>query len=642
MAAPPSSNFFTDNDDLVFQFHHGIRWAEIVELLENGYTLPDGPKNLDEAKAFYEEAIAAVGEYAAREIAPRAAAIDRQGTRLVDGEVVFGEELETVFRGMRELGLFGLTVPRELGGSNAPTALYFIACELIARADVSVMTHFSFHGGIASAMLVYADREGSSVYENGVLRKTRWEKEIREIAAGENFGCMVLTEPGAGSDLAAIRTTAVERDGRWYLNGEKIFITSGHGQYQFVLAKTEEEGGLKALSLFLVPRKIEKDGRLVDNVKITKVEEKLGHHGSATCSLLYEDSVGELVGRRGEGFQLMTVLMNAARVGVGLEAIGNAEAAWRMAKVYASERVTMGKPIAQHELIAEKLVDMETWIRALRALAFDAINAVELSNRLEQKLRFAPPSDPVERARLESRQRRMAKRARRLTPLLKYMAAEKSVEICRDAMQIFGGMGYIDETGVHKLLRDALVMPVYEGTSQIQALMAFKDHLLWSIRNPAGFVRKAARARLLARTAASPLAREVHKADALLHGATETILLRIFGKKIRSEWEGGLKGKQPAELGRYLARRFLRRWDVRADFSLGLLHAERLTRILADVAIGKTLVRQAERFPERRRLAERFVHKMLPRVEALVREIERADESVFEAIAEERARGRTA
>src|SRR5690606_32724385 len=143
--------------------------------------------------------------------------------------------------------------------------------------------------------------------------KTRWEKEVRKIAAGESFGCMVLTEPGAGSDLAAIRTTAELRDGKWYLNGEKIFITSGHGQYQFVLAKTEKEGGLQALSLFLVPRKIERDGRLVDNVRITKVEEKLGHHGSATCSLQYEDSVGELVGERGQGFQLMLMLMNSAR-----------------------------------------------------------------------------------------------------------------------------------------------------------------------------------------------------------------------------------------------------------------------------------------------------------------------------------------
>ncbi|WP_373048014.1 acyl-CoA dehydrogenase family protein [Vulgatibacter sp.] len=640
--ASDSSNFFRDNEDLLFQFEQGLKWEEIVELTENGYTLPDGPKNLDEARGFYDEVMDATGEFAAKEIAPRAARIDAKGTHLENGDVVFSEELDAVFAGLKELGLYGLSIPRELGGSNCPMALYFVAGELMARADVSVMTHFSFHGGIASAMQLYADKEGSTVYENGRIVKTRWEREIAEIAAGENFGCMVLTEPGAGSDLAAIRTTAEERDGKWYLNGEKIFITSGHGQYQFVLAKTEKEGGLKGLSLFLVPRRIERDGKQVDNVVVTKVEEKLGHHGSATCSLQYEDSVGELVGKRGQGFELMLLLMNSARIGVGFEAIGNAEAALRMARDYATERVTMGKPIAQHELVAEKLLDMEIWIRAMRALAFEAVNAVEISTKLELKLRNDPPADPDEKARLEQRQKRLTRRARRLTPLLKLITSEKSVEISRDAMQIFGGMGYIDETGAHKLLRDALVMPVYEGTTQIQALMATKDHLLWAVRDPGGFVRRAARARLLSRTASTPLARDVNRADAILHSTTETILLRIFGKKVRSEWEGGLRGKEPTQMGRYLARQFLRQWDVKADFSHGLLHAERLARILTDVAIGKILVRQAERFPERRQLAERFVRKMLLRVEATAREIEASDDSVFESIAAQQEKAETA
>lgn len=645
--ANESSNFFRDNDDLVFQFHHGLKWEEIVELTEAGYRLPDGPKNLEEAKAFYEEVLHAAGAFAAKEIAPRAAKIDSTGARLENGEVIEPKEFDQIFEGLKELGLMGLTVPRELGGSNAPLALYFLASEMIARGDVSVMTHFGFHGGIASAMQLYSAREGSSEYRDGQLVKTRWEKAIREIAAGEQFGCMVLTEPGAGSDLGAIRTRAELRDGVWYLNGEKIFITSGHGQYQFVLARTEKgsEGGLdglKGLSLFLVPRKLERNGKLVDNVVVTKVEEKLGHHGSATCSLAYEDSVGELVGERGQGFELMLVLMNSARIGVAFEAIGNAEAAYRMADAYAQDRVTMGKPIAQHELVAEKLLDMDIWIRAMRALAFEALNAVEISTRLDMKLRTEPPEDPEELARLKSRNQKLSRRARRLTPLLKYITSEKSVEIARDAMQVFGGMGYIDETGVHKLLRDALVMPVYEGTSQIQALMATKDHLLWTARDPAGYLRRGARARLLAHTAPDELVREVNRADAILHGATETIMLRIFGQKVKAEWEGGLRGKDPTAWGRYLAKQFLRQWDVKADFSQGLLHAERLTRILTDVAIGKALVKQAERFPQRRRLAELFVRKMLLRVEAVAKEIEHTDTSVFESIAARQDRARSA
>ncbi|HWV38865.1 MAG TPA: acyl-CoA dehydrogenase family protein [Vulgatibacter sp.] len=636
-----STNFFRDNEDLLFQFEHGLPWAEIVELTENGYTLPDGHRTLEEALAFYRDVMEATGEFVAREIAPRAARIDEKGTRLENGEVVFSDELNAIFQGMKELGLYGLSSPRELGGSNAPNALYFVANELIARGDVSVMTHFGFHGGISASLLSYAIREGSIRIQDGHITETRFEKEMKEIAAGDAFGCMVLTEPGAGSDLAAIRTKAVERDGKWYLNGEKIFITSGHGQYQLVLARSEDPEvapGLKGLSLFLVPRVIERDGERIHNVAVTKVEEKLGHHGSATCSLQYEDSVGELIGERGQGFELMLFLMNAARIGVSMEAVGNAEAAWRKAKAYAAERWTMGKPIDRHELIAEKLLDMETWIPAMRALAFEAIHAVEVSQRLDMRLRTEPPSDPQALAAMKTRQAKLARKARRLTPLLKYVTSEKSVEIARDAMQIFGGMGYIDETGVHKLLRDALVMPVYEGTSQIQALMATKDHLLWAARDPAGFLRRGARTRLLARTANTQLLRDVYRADAMVFSATESIMLKIFGKKVRSEWEGGMVGKDPAAWGRYLKRRFLRQWDARNDFSLGLLHAERLTRMLADVAMGKVLAKQAREFPHRQELAERFIHKMLLRVEATAREIDHTDDSVFRAIARKPAK----
>ncbi len=553
-----------------------------------------------------------------------------------------------MFDRARELGVYGIAIPRELGGSNCPLAVYFLSNELIARGDVSVMTHVGFHGGIAATILLYSVREGSATYENGRLTSSRFEGTIREIVEGKNFGCMVLTEPGAGSDLAALKTRAVERDGAWRLNGEKIFITSGHGHYQLVLAKTEDEkssaddlGGLKALSLFMVPRTLEKNGERVKNVQVTKVEEKLGHHGSATVSLLYEDSWGELIGKRGEGFEYMLALMNSARINVGFESIGLAEAAYRQARAYAQERWAMGKPIAQHELVAEKLLDMQMWISAVRALGVEALNALEVSQRLEFKLKQAPPQNPEEVARLKARQQKLSRKARRLTPLLKYIAAEKAVEIARDAVQIHGGMGYIDETGAHKYLRDAIVLPIYEGTSQIQALMATKDHLLWSARDPAGFLRRFTRARVLARTANSPLMREVYRADSYVYRTTETIMLRIFGKKLKGEWEG-IKGKDLADWGRYLTRDFLRRWDVKADFSHGLLHAERLTRMLADVAIAKVLAHQAERFPERAELAERFITRAVQRVESVGREIELCDDSVFKAIAASLSQEKTA
>ncbi|HVE83978.1 MAG TPA: acyl-CoA dehydrogenase family protein [Myxococcales bacterium] len=641
-----SSNFFLDNDDLRFQVKHGVEWEALARLAESDFTLPDGPRSAEEAVAFYTDVISAAGEVAAKEIAPRAPAIDSgHGARFENGDVKLGPELQKAKEAVTAVGLYGVSAPRELGGSNCPAAVYFILNELLGRADPGALSDFSFHAGVTLAMRAYSAREGTARVENGRVVQTRWDDAIRKICAGEESGCMVMTEPGAGSDLAAIRTRAVPRGGKWYLDGEKIFITNGHSQHHFVLARSEEEhgsDGLKALSLFWVPRWLERDGKRVENVKVTKVEEKMGHHGSPTCSLLYEQSEGELVGRRGQGFELMLFLMNSARLAVGLEAIGNAEAAYRAALGYASERRAMGKPICQHELIAERLMDMETWLAALRAMAFDAINAAELSQALAIKLQYAPPSEPLKLAELTAQQARASRKARRLTPLVKYAAAEKGVEIARDAMQIHGGMGYINETGVHRYLRDALVMPIYEGTSQIQALMATKDHLMAAVRNPAGFLRRSTRARVMARTADGELARMVARAEVALASATEKLLLRIFGTKLRAEWERGVKGKDARAAGQYLKEEFLRHWDARADFSHGLLHAERMTKLLADVAMGKVLLKQAERFPERRALAERFIRRMVLRTEAVSREIAESDDAVFERIASEQARAKSA
>jgi hypothetical protein len=241
---------------------------------------------------------------------------------------------------------------------------------------------------------------------------------------------------------------------------------------------------------------------------------------------------------------------------------------------------------------------------------------------------------------MKAMQSKASKKARRLTPLLKYVAAEKGVEIARDTMQIHGGMGYINEAGVHRYLRDALVMPIYEGTSQIQALMAAKDHLTAAVKNPAAFLRRSVRARLLARTAEGDLAKMVGRADAALASATEKLMLRIFGTKLKHEWEYGVKEKDARAAGQYLKDELLRHWDARADFSHGLLHAERLTRLLADVAIGKVLLKQANRFPERRDLAGRFIRRMVLRAEATAREIHESDDAVFERIAAAQSQSR--
>jgi alkylation response protein AidB-like acyl-CoA dehydrogenase len=628
-----SANYFLDNKDLRFQFEHGIDWKEIVELTEAGYTLPDGHATLEDAMEFYTMVMESVGEFAGDFIGPRLLKIDTQGNHLVDGKVVSGEALMEVYEGLRERELFGMPIPRELGGSNCPMSVFFATGEVLGRADVSVMTHFSFHGGIGLAMLMYAAHEGSLKVENGQVVETRWENAIREIAAGQSWGAMVLTEPGAGSDLGRIRAKAEKRDGKWYLTGEKIFITSGHGQWHIVLAKTDiddpkaKKDPLKQLSLFMVPQFLERDGETVRNFEVTKVEEKVGHHGSATCSLQYENSECELIGKEGEGFKLMLTLMNNARVGVGFESIGICEAAMRQARAYAAERVTMGQTIDRHPIVAEMLMDMELDVAGLRALAFAASNYVELSSKLDMKLLVDPPTDPDERKAMKRKAKKYGMRGRILTPLLKYAAAEGAVRIARQNMQVIGGPGYISEVGADKLLRDALVLPVYEGTSQIQALMCLKDNMTQALSKPGPFAREAARLTFLAATTHDEAEKLFYKAEASLYQALLTILARIASGKLRRT----VADKGIAEIGQFAK---MSNWDPKIDFTQGLVHAERFTRAKADVETARILLDQAKQFPERRLLAERFMRRMAPRVGREVDAILANDNTVLEWIAD--------
>jgi hypothetical protein len=223
-------------------------------------------------------------------------------------------------------------------------------------------------------------------------------------------------------------------------------------------------------------------------------------------------------------------------------------------------------------------------------------------------------SDPgsLEAKRLEQELARRKRKARRVTPLLKYLAAEKAVEMARRAIQIHGGVGYTREYPAEKLLRDAIVMPIYEGTSQIQALMAMKDTLGGILKNPQGFLTKSAQARWRSLSARDPLERKVARIEALSYGAQQHLVSRTASDKLRAVVE------QP--LGRW-SEAFKKNWDPKRDFAFAMLHAERLIRILADVSISRILLEQAKRFPERRELLERYTERAEPRCRALHEEI---------------------
>lgn len=613
------ANFFQDNEDLQYYFDEGLDWGPIAEITELGFRRTDGFKNAAEAVAFYREVAATFGELFAEEVAPHALEIDRDGVLFDGKEASFPPRLQAIMEQIRKMELHGLTLPRDLGGQNAPMLLYFIASEIMARADVSVMAHYGFHGGIAMAMLIFSILEGTTDFDpqTGEIRSTRWGKEIAEIVSGKAWGCMDITEPDAGSDMAALRTVGEQdADGNWFVTGQKIFITSGHGKYHFVIARTEKAAagglGLDGLSMFLVPTYEDlPDGTRRRIVSLDRVEEKLGHHGSVTAALTFERAPAMLVGKRGDGFKHMLTLMNNARLGVGFESLGLCEAAWRKARAYAAERPSMGKTIDKHEMIADTLDEMESDIEGIRAIAMHAAWHEELGAKKSLLGRFAVSSE-LDAKRLERESRAHKATARRMTPLLKYLAAEKAVEMARKCVQIHGGNGYMREFGAEKLLRDAIVMPIYEGTSQIQSLMAMKDTLGGIMKNPRDFVARVAQARWRALSSRDGLERRVAKIQQLSLAAQQYLITRTATDKVRS-----LTGLPLTEW----PDAFLKNWNPKRDFAYAMLHAERLTRLLADEAICEILLVQARKHPKRRAVLERYLERAEPRARALHEQI---------------------
>jgi alkylation response protein AidB-like acyl-CoA dehydrogenase len=608
------ANYFKDNADLQFYFEKYLNWEPLVEITEFNWKARDGFKNTQEALESYRSILEMMGDFVSSEIAPHALEVDKRDVELVDGEAVFPPKLAQIFDRIRDLQIHGLNVPRELGGLNCPMVIYFMAAELMARAEVSVMAHHSFHGGIAMAMLVFSITEGTTDFDavKGEITKTRWQEYIAEIIRGDAWGCMDITEPNAGSDMARIRTVGEQdANGNWYVTGQKIFITSGHGKYHFVIARTEPAAsehdafaGLKGLSMFLVPAYTEDAKGRHRIVTLDRIEEKMGHHGSVTGALSFDRAPAQLVGKRGEGFKYMLMLMNNARLGVGFESLGICETSYRMAAAYAEERVSMGKPIGRHEMIADYLDEMRTDIQGIRALAMHGAYHEEMSHKTALAIRFLAQPGSEKEKELKRAERYHQKQARRVTPLLKYLASEKAVEMSRRCIQLHGGSGYIKEIGAEKLLRDALVMPIYEGTSQIQSLMAMKDTLGGALKNWQGVISRPVKARWEASTARDPLEKRVARIQALSLSAQNHLLAKTVGAKL-----GGLSGKPVATW----LDEVTKNWDPKRDFALAMLHAERLTKLLADEAVVELLLDQAKKFPERREVLERYLDRAEPR-----------------------------
>lgn len=635
-----STNFYSDNEDLQYYFEKGVDWDKLVRLSEMNYKAPDGHRTLDEATGFYKEILNMFGEFIAKEVAPYAKDYDEKGVQLVDGEAVESEEWVRAFDQMAQLGIHGLATPREFGGMNAPVLLFYLNCEIIARADVSAMTHMSFHAAIALALLVYSFHEGSATFDADKLQITdsRFREYIEEITAGAAGGAMDITEPDAGSDMAMLKAKAAQdEDGTWRITGNKIFITSGHNKYHIVIARTEEDLslGLKGLSLFVVKAyEDQPDGTRERYVDIVRIEDKLGHNGSATCALEFDNTKAELLGERGEGFKLMLLLMNNARVGVGFECLGLMESARRMAKAYAAERVSMEKTIDQHEMIASYLDDMEVEAAALRAMCVHAGFHEEYAQKLNMLGRSAIeggvriPELGLESVKdVDEAYTTHQWEARRITPLLKYYGGEYSVKHAQQCIQIHGGAGYTKDYGAEKLFRDAMVLPIYEGTSQIQALMAMKDSLMRVIDKPQEFLGQVAHARWLSVAAKDPEERRVARLRVQSLGAVRTLLQRTISAKFKDIRNLPITKWKDAFV----------QMDPKRDFAFAMLHAERLIQLQINSTVAELFLAQAQEHEERRELLKRWLEKSEPHSRMLVDEIQNVGAYTFNRLQKEQA-----
>jgi len=289
------------------------------------------------------------------------------------------------------------------------------------------------------------------------------------MASGAKTGAMVLTEPDAGSDLQAVKVRGYEdAEGNWFVQGVKRFITNGCGDVLLVLARTEPEiSDGRGLSLLLVDR-----GK---RVKIRRLEDKLGIHGSPTCEIFFDDAPAKLIGERQRGLvTYVWSLMNGARVGIAAQSLGIAEAAFRVARDYAHHRRQFGTAVENFPALRELISDMQVDIQAARAITYHAGFCVDVEYGALRKLAFGEVSDKDEQKRLKTDSRRYKRLNAMLTPMSKYYASEMSMRVANGAVSVLGGSGYMRDYPVERHLRDSRITTIYEGTTQLQVAAAVR------------------------------------------------------------------------------------------------------------------------------------------------------------------------
>ncbi len=411
---------------------------------------------LDEAAKF-------VGEV----VAPLNRDGDEIGAQWQDGKVTMPPGFQAAYQMFWQAGWPALSAATEDGGQGLPSVLEIMLYEMLSGAN---------HGWTMAPGLLHGAYECIKHYANPSIKETYLSK----VGTGEWLATMCLTEPHAGSDLGLSRTKATpQSDGRYTLNGTKIFISGGEHDLtdnivHLVLARLPDAPmGPKGLSLFLVP-KFYPDGQR-SAVHCDRIEEKMGLHGSPTCVMRFDDALAEIIGEPGKGLNAMFVMMNAARLHVAMQGIGLLDAAWQKADAYAKERRQMRAPLSKVSKVSKDSNKVKSAAEADFIIAHPAIRRIlDTQRSWVDGGRVLAYQTAVELDRIKHADKDTAAKANRwcalVTPVMKAAFTHQAFHGGSDCLQVFGGHGYVREWGIEQIVRDARVAMIYEGTNEIQAI----------------------------------------------------------------------------------------------------------------------------------------------------------------------------
>ncbi len=430
-------NFYTDNENLSFYLHHPDM-EQVVAVKEKNYaeagSHPEAPANAEEAVAQYDMVMRLLGDIAGDVIAPNAEEVDHVGPSLVDGHVEYAPGTRRNLDALIQSGLYGMALERKYNGLNFPRVVEVMAAEMIARADVGFAT-------------IWGLQDCAETIQHFACEELK-DKYLPRIYEGATCS-MDLTEPDAGSDLQSVRLKATwdEASNCWRLNGVKRFITNGDADLHLVLARSEEgTNDGRGLSYFVFDKA---DGGMT----VRRIENKMGIKGSPTAELQFTNAPAQIVGERRLGLiKYVMSLMNGARLGVGAQSIGLCEAACREAEAYAASREQFGHSIDKFVAVQDLLAQMRARTDGARSLMYETARYVDLSASSKPASRIADI----------------------LTPLVKLNASEFANRCAYDCIQVHGGSGFMKEYACERLYRDARILSIYEGTSQLQVVAAMK------------------------------------------------------------------------------------------------------------------------------------------------------------------------